>query len=556
MEKLKPRICELVERKNELKEILFTNASILTMENDQIESSMLIRDNLIVAVGNRQDCQSKALTKYEEIDLNNQTLMPGFVDAHCHPLMHGQFKSWIDCSWEKAPSINDVIQTLKEESKNQNLNVIRGKGFHHGNVKENRMLTCLDLDQVSTTKPVVVFHSSGHGAIVNSVALKEYGVDQNTPDPKGGHFGHFENGLPNGEVWDAAADALTGKYGVKITNNGPNFHVSDDFELLDKCFLNAQEEFLSVGVTSIVDAQVSRREMLSYLRVRDNKQLKFRVHALFISSLLDSLEDLGLGSWLGNEKLSAAGIKIYSDGALTGQTARFSEPYCCSNNDHGFLYHEPQELTSIIERAIKLGLQTATHAQGDAGIQLVLEALEEVSQKINIKDKRHRMEHCGAPTKEQIKKISSLGIYPVTQPQYVYRYGDELNRVLEKRAERLIPLKEFQEANIELVLSSDAPVCPPLPFEAVFAASSRKTINNNEIGKTEAISIKDALVAHTIGAAKSVHMEEKVGSLKPGLLADFIVLDKNPLDVKESELLEIKVTQTWIDGKKEYERKN
>jgi len=537
-----------------MKETLFTNAQILTMVDSSIHNSMLIRDNKIVAIGNQETCLSKALKDVEVIYLNNQTLMPGFIDAHCHPLMHGQFKSWIDCSWEKAPTIDEVIKVLKEKSDSQNLSVIRGKGFHHGNVKENRMLTCHDLDKVSTTKPVVVFHSSGHGAIVNSVALKEYGVDTNTKDPKGGHFGRFEDGSPNGEVWDAAADALTGKYGVKITNNGPNFHVSDDFELLDKCFLDAQEEFLSQGVTSIVDAQVSRREMLSYLRVRDNNNLKFRVHALFISSLLDSLEDIGLGSWLGDEKLSAAGIKIYSDGALTGQTARFFEAYCCSNNDHGFLYHEPNELKTIIERAINLGLQTATHAQGDEGIQLVIDALEEVSKKVNIKEKRHRIEHCGAPTKEQIKKISELGLYPVTQPQYVYRYADELNRVLEKRAERLIPLKEFKEANIELVLSSDAPVCPPLPFEAVFAATARKTINNNEIGKDQVISIFDALKAHTIGAAKSVHMENKVGSLQPGFLADFIILDKNPLEVTEHELLELKVKQTWIDGELMYSK--
>ena len=266
----------------EINEKLFTNAQILTMVSNQVESAVLIRNNQIIAVGDKDNCLKHALTKPEVIDLNSQTLMPGFVDAHCHPLMHGQFKSWIDCSWESAPGIDDVIATLKDLGQKQNLSVIRGKGFHHGNVKEKRMLTCLDLDKVSTIKPVVVFHSSGHGAIVNSVALREYGVDKNTPDPVGGHFGHFEDGTANGEVWDAAADALTGKYGVKITNNGPNFHVSDDFELLDKCFQDAQEEFLSVGVTTIVDAQVSKREMLSYLRVRDEKKLKFRVHALFI----------------------------------------------------------------------------------------------------------------------------------------------------------------------------------------------------------------------------------------------------------------------------------
>jgi predicted amidohydrolase YtcJ len=540
---------------NKINEKLFINTQILTMVDQKIENSMLIRNNQIIAVGTEEHCLKNSLTKPEVINLDAQTVMPGFVDAHCHPLMHGQFKSWIDCGWESAAGIEDVISILKLMGKKQNHSVIRGKGFHHGNVKEKRMLNCRDLDRVSTTKPVVVFHSSGHGAIVNSVALLEYGVDKDTKDPEGGHFGHFEDGRPNGEVWDSAADALTGKYGVKITNNGPNFHVSDDFELLDNCFEDAQEEFLSVGVTTIVDAQVSKREMLSYLRVRDKNKLKFRVRALFISSLLDSLEEIGLGSWLGDEKLAAVGIKIYSDGALTGATARFSEPYCCSKNDFGFFYHDPSELSQIIERAIDLGLQTATHAQGDAGIQIVIDALEKVSKSRNIQNARHRIEHCGAPTKEQIKKISMLGIWPVTQPQYVYRYGDELVRVLGKRAERLIPLREFQDAKISLVLSSDAPVCPPLPLEAVFSASSRKTLNGDFLGADQSISVWDALRAHTVGAASSIHMENKVGSIKPGLLADFIVLDKNPLVVKDEEILEVNVNQTWIDGQLVFARR-
>lgn len=535
-------------------EVLVRNATIRTMAAAGTAESLLIRHDRLACVGSEQECRAESMGHPQVLDLGGATILPGFVDAHCHPLMYGQFASWVDCSWESAPDIDSVIDVLRERAVHQVVGPVRGRNFHHGNVAERRMLTKNDLDLVASDREVLVFHSSGHGAIVNAWALRAAGVDKGTPDPPGGHFGREPDGSPNGEVWDAAADWLTGALGVKITNNGPNFHIPDEPEDLVQQLASAQNELHAAGVTSVVDAQVTSRELHTYLRLRERGELTVRVEMLVISSLLKELESLGLGGRLGDDHLAFAGLKIYVDGALTAGTARFEEPYCCHGGDVGYLYHEPTELADLLMRADSLGLQTGTHAQGDAAIEIVLNAHMQVREAGGGARRRHRIEHFGAPTPGHIRRAADLSLWPITQPQYVRRYGDELIRVLGERAERIIPLGELRDAGLPLVLSSDAPVCPSRPMEAVYAAVTRRTIGGNVLGTArQLIGVEEALQAHTLGAAASVHRESQVGSLEAGKLADFIVLSADPTVVPLESLLDIKVQQTWVGGSLVYD---
>jgi predicted amidohydrolase YtcJ len=530
-------------------ELLFHGGTILTMTELGSVEAMLVRGDRIAAVGSLDDCRAASRWVPREVDLTRRTVVPGFVDAHCHPLMLGQFSSWVDCSWEAAPDIPAVIAALRARAAARPQRSIRGHGFHHGNVAETRMLTSSDLDQVSTDREVLVFHSSGHGAIVNTFALQQRGITRDTPDPGGGHFGRDDDGEPNGEVWDAAADWLTGPHGVKIGNNGPNFHLDDDLDVLADHLADAQHTLHAAGVTSVVDAQVTGRELRAYFRLRQRGELTLRAEMLVISSLLDELEKLGLSDRLGDDQLAFAGVKLYVDGALTGGTARFVEPYCCQPENHGYLYHDPAELSAMIVRADRLGMQTGTHAQGDAAIGIVLEAHAAVRDAGGRTDARHRIEHCGGPTREQIKFMADLGSWPITQPQYLRRYGDEFVRALGDRAARLSPLGEFRDAGVPLVLSSDAPVCPPWPLEAVYAAVSRATLSGQVLQDDSGpLTVYEALRAHTVGAAESIHREQQVGSLAPGMLADLAVLSADPTVVETERVLDIRVLATWVGG--------
>lgn len=513
--------------------------------------AVLVRGNRIAFVGSITDARDKLNAATRIVDLDGRSLLPGFVDAHCHPLMHGQFESWVDCGWESAATIDGVVAALARQAGRASTGPVRGRGFHHGNVAEQRMLTRHDLDRVATDREVLVFHSSGHGAIVNTWALQCAGITAATPDPDGGHFGRDDDGTPNGQVWDAAADALTGAGGVKIANNGPNFHLGEDAAQLTAHLASAQGELHEVGVTTVVDAQVTGRELATYQALRQAGGLTLRVEMLMISSLVPELEALGIGGRLGDDVLAISGVKLYVDGALTGATARFAKPYCCDPTDFGYLYHDTSELAQLLERVRRLGLVSATHAQGDEAIEILLGLHERLGAD---PARRHRIEHFGSPTPEHIQRTTALGLWAIMQPQYVRRYGDELARALGDRAERIKPAGECVAAGTSFALSSDAPVCPPNPLEAIHAAITRRTISGRVLGGAEQqLDLETAIRAHTLGGAASIHREASVGSLEPGKLADLVVLDGELHDDDIDGLLQLRVAETWSDGRIVYD---
>ncbi len=310
----------------------------------------------------------------------------------------------------------------------------------------------------------------------------------------------------------------------------------------------AQRQLHSVGVTTAVDAQVTARELLTYLRLRGRGELTLRVEMLMISSLLPQLEALGLGGRLGDDTLALAGVKLYVDGALTGATARFKEPYCCDPTDFGFLYHDVAEFRDMLARVHRLGLPSAVHAQGDEAIEILLDA-HELTADERPDGARYRIEHFGSATSDQVLRAGRLDLWAITQPQYVRRYGDELLRALGSRASRTTPLGECLAAGTRFALSSDAPVCPPGPLEALHAAVTRQTLSGQVLGDGALqIGIADAVKAHTLDAAESISREHAVGSLEPGKLADLVVLSADPYEIPPDALLTTTVQQTWVDG--------
>lgn len=544
-------MAELQGRRVE-KEVLFRGGPILTMAGGERPEAVLVRGSSIAAVGTERHCLEQA-DDPETVELDGAALLPGFVDAHCHPLMYGQFQTWTDCGWEASPDIESVVTNLSRAGRLvPSTSAVRGHGFNQGNVAERRHLNRHDLDRVDESREVTVFHSSGHGAYTNTWLLRERGIDRETPDPPGGHLGRDEGGAPDGSMWDGASDFLTGSAGVKTGNHGPNFHVDGDMADQVAQLRLAEDHFLAGGVTTVVDAQVTGRELSTYLALRSSRGLRMRVEMLILSSLLDELEHLGLGGRLGDDSLALSGVKLYADGSLTAGTARFDRPYCCDPTDFGFLYHDPAEFQALLSRAHRLGLQAGTHAQGDAAIGMVLDAVAAAQAGSPRSDARHRIEHCGAPTVEQVHRIAELGIHPVTQPQHLYRYGDEIARSIgRERGERFTPLGEFRDHSIPVVLSSDAPVAPPSPLEAIYAAVTRRTLGGDTMGPPEqAVEIMLALRGHTLDAARSIHREKSVGSIEPGKLADLAVLEGDPTEIPVEELRTLAVLETWVGGRK------
>ena len=532
--------------------IVFSGGPILTMAEPLRVEAIAIGGDRILCVGSVEDCRTVAGADRVERDLAGRTLIPGFVDAHCHPLMLGQTQSWLDVSPSVAPSLAALIARLETHARGLPPGVpLRAFGYDYRRLDERRHPLARDLDQAATDREIYVMNVSGHGGSINSFGLAVHGITAATPDPPGGEIGRYPDRTPNGLLWDAACDLLTGDDGVKIGNHGPNIHLPEPPDVAARLLDHALEQFLRAGITTVVDAQVSRREAEAYIAARDAGRLRVRVNMLVISALLEDVLQLGLVGRLGDEELAFIGIKLYADGALGGLTAYFPNGYASEPDNHGVLYHEPGEFRALVRRAHRAGLQTGTHAQSPTAIGMVIDALEAVQREWPRFDMRHAIEHCGLPTDDAIARMAQADIIPVSQPQHHRSFGDGVARTVGGAlGRRLNPIGLYARAGIPIVLSSDAPVAAPRPLEAVQAAVDRQTVGGTVLGSAELrIDVLSALRGYTIGGAYRAHREDLIGSLEPGKLADLAILADDPLSVRVADLSSIQVEETWLGGR-------
>lgn len=535
--------------------LLVTARTIHTLDDARPQAeAMLVAGGRIVAVGSEEECREEAdrrgRSDVETRDLGDAVVVPGFVDPHAHPLMYGQMMSWVDCGPDRATSIPEIVALLREAAAELPAGLpVRGYGYEHRNLTEGRHPTRHELDQVATDREVYLMNASGHGGVVNTFTLDQADVTRETPNPAGGEFFRDAEGDLTGELSDAACNILTGVHGVKVGHHGPNFHLADAPEEHLRQLRVAQRRFLQGGVTTVGDAQVSRREFDMYLRLAADGDLAIRVSMYFLSHLLEEGIEIGMHGAFGNAHLSFAGFKFYADGTLGGWTAYFPDGYVGDPCRTGQLYHEPAAYAALISRAHAVGLQTATHAQSPTALEMVIGAIEAAQAERPDADARHRIEHCGLPTPEQIERMAAAGIMPVNQPQHYYNWGEGVTAAIGTPGERFNPLGEFVAAGVPVTLSSDAPVAEPRPLEAIQVAVTRVTRLGHRLGDDALrITAEQALAAHTINGARAIGREDDLGSLRAGKRADFAVLSADPLTVDPATIAGIQVLETWVDG--------
>jgi predicted amidohydrolase YtcJ len=508
----------------------------------------------IVAVGGDHAVRAAAPPDARQIDVHGRSILPGFVDAHHHLAFTGAELAAVDVRYPGVASIADLVGRIAEAAeRTPDGTWIRAVGMNPEMFRDGRLPTRWDIDEATRVHPVLVQHMSGHHALANSLGLEIRELDDAAADPQGGHLVRDDRGRLTGYCLDAAQQLVV-PAAVDIGHHGPGFHDDAPLEEIVADIDRGVRASLAAGITSVVDAQVTRRELNGYRVARDRGLLGVRITAMPISSQLDAFEALGLAGRIGDDRLAIGPMKFYADGALTGGTASFTTPYGQGGEFTGSLYWGSEDdFRDAIARAHAAGWQIGVHAQGDRAIDRVLDAYEAALGAHPRDDHRHRIEHCGGPRPDQLERMARLGVMVVGQPRYFWDAGDAWLRVLDpERAHRLQPYREMIDAGVRFALSSDAPVASYRPMDTIATAVLRTTVSGDVIGGDQALSVDEAVRACTIDAAASYFADDRLGTLDVGKLADVVVLDAELFATPTSAIADVAVDMTVVGGEIAY----
>jgi hypothetical protein len=313
---------------------------------------------------------------------------------------------------------------------------------------------------------------------------------------------------------------------------------------------DASGRYLAAGLTTICDPQVTSRELTAYREARARGVLRIRTVAMPLSHQLDELLEIGLVGPFGDDWLRIGGMKFYTDGAVTGGTAVFSKPLGQRGQYAGTLYHQPADLAELLRRAAAVGWQLAIHTMGDRAMGYMLDGVEaaDAASPEPAGDNRHRIEHCTYPTAEQLRRIARLGMVPVTQPGSIAELGDIWRDHLGDRIERATPLRDMLELGIRPAISSDAFVQSYRPLDTIAAAMRRVTPSGERVGADQELTVEEAIGGHTIDAARAIHLDDRIGSLEAGKLADLAIVDGDLLATPAERVRDLPMWMTVVGG--------
>jgi predicted amidohydrolase YtcJ len=529
-------------------DLVLFNGNVLTMDDDRRRVDALwIRDERLAAVGARADVEAAAPRDARRVDLGGATILPGFIDAHCHIGALAYLLATIDCGPAAAPTIAALqallrdANTLADRTRTPD-GWITGHSFAENGVKERRFITRDDLDAVVPDKPCVVYHRSMHACILNSVGLREVGLDVGE-DPPFGKLGRDASGRPNGSVYELPMFEL-------FADTSARFLRPLDTARHTEQVGRAADLFLAQGVTTVMDADLPGLAGLETLRDVDAAgALPLRVLAMVNDRDADAMHDAGILGSRGR-RLRVPTIKVFSDGGMSSRTAAVHREFTVPPYGRGVLFKSYDEMVSIVRRAEAWGIQVAVHSQGDRGIETVLDAFEEV---IGTRGpagnaNRHRIEHGGMLLPHLLERAARIGIHVASQPGFFSTLADGWLEAYGEETHSYYPFRSIRAAGLRVGGSSDAPVITPNVREALRDAVLRVSGSGVIVGPLERLSIADALELYTRDAAFLCRVDDEVGTLETGKFADFVILDGDPTAVEPAAIPALSVLQTVVGG--------
>ncbi len=525
-------------------DLVVTNANVRTMNAAQKQTtSIAVLGGKIIAVGNEADTKLLIGPKTKVIDAKGKLVIPGFNDAHVHFLEIGQQLSSVDLRDAKTPQ--EFVERIKNfAAKLPKDRWILGGKWDHENWSPNNLATAAMIDAVTPNNPVFIDRLDGHMALANSLAMSLAKVDKATKDVDGGEIVRDASGNPTGILKDAAMSYI----GRIIPD--------PSFEQKLEAAQAATDYAASLGVTSVQDMSAGT-DVGVYQELLRRGTLKTRVYGCSPLSQFSRWQAAGLHHAFGDAMLRVGCVKGYSDGSLGSTTAWFFEPYRDAPNTSGLASDEIPKMPEIAAAADKAGLQLMIHAIGDRANATVLDNFIKAVQANGDRDRRFRIEHAQHLRQEDIKRFAAQKVVASMQPFHIIDDGRwAWKRIDEKRLKGTYAFRTLLDSGAVLAFGSDSPVAPLNPLLGVYAAVTRRTLNDkNPNGwiPEQKISVEETVKAFTSGSAYAEFQDKVKGTIEIGKLADFVILSDDIFTINPTMIRDVKVLMTVMDGRVIYE---
>ena len=533
-------------------QILF-NGRVHTLDSQRPRASALAIDQgKILAVGDDEEIRSQYDGAAETLDLGGRPVIPGLTDAHIHLQQYAMGLQKVDCeTGSKAECLRRVSQRARQTSPGE---WVLGHGWNQNNWAEG-FGSAQELDAAAPENPVYLTAKSLHAGWANQAALRLAGIQANSDDPPGGKIGRDASGNPDGILFEKAMELINSVLPAPSTAT------------LASAIQDAQLDLAKMGLTGLHD--FDRRDCFMALQsLHQNGDLKLRVNKGIPLDDLHHATAIGLRTGFGDDVLRIGQVKLFADGALGPHTAAMVQPFEDDPDNLGLLMLDAEQLLEYGREAVAGGLSLAVHAIGDRANHEVLDAFAQIRQeerklrqgKAGLResppsgelDLRHRIEHVQLIHPDDVNRLAELGIVASMQPIHATSDMEMANRFWGERSALAYAWRTQLDHGAVLAFGSDAPVESPNPFWGLHAAITRRRADGSPGPDgwyaSQRLSLESALQAYTYGAAYAAGMEDRLGKLAAGFLADLVVLDRDPFEVDANALRETQTVATMVGG--------
>jgi len=530
-------------------DLIIVGDNIVTMDGSSV-TGVAVSGDRIAATGSREQVLNLRGTSTRVIELGDQALLPGFIDAHGHFSAVARYLDLLDLSSPpvgQVTNIDDLVRLLRQRIENQQVppgQLVYGFGYDDSLLAEQRHPTRDDLDRASTQHPIIIRHVSGHLLVANTMALNNAGINATTPNPEGGIIRRRSGSLePDGVMEETAMGAFPGA--------GSDQSPERQAQLLRE----AVDIYAGYGITTIQDSNVSAAyvDRLKSLGTADPFAADIVAYIM-----ANPISDEELGEieaeldYTGGVRIG--GIKFTLDGSPQGRTAWMSQPY-----DEGppgqdadyvaYPSYNPDAYRARIGGLLERGVPVLAHANGDEAIELMIDGIDQALTGRPIPDHRSVIIHAQLIRPDQLDRVKDLGIVPSYYSVHPFFWGDWHRLSFgDARASFISPVRATIDRGIPFTVHNDSPIVPPDIMRLVAITVNRETRSGLILGPDQRATVMEALHAVTLGAAYQYFEEDDKGSITPGKRADLVILERNPLTANPADLANIGIVETFSRG--------